>query len=189
MPEEDAPPAKSPAATARTPDTSMEEIIASISRIIAEDSRATAASLVPRAIKTGILELTDMIEPDGSIKKLPAAADPDVGGDNPAGTPTPGETATAGIEPVAPEAGSPAIRSPPAVETAAAAFGKLAAVVRDRRTTPDLAIGAGGRTLEDIVRDALDPLLRAWLEERLPAIVERLVREEIQRVVREAGLG
>jgi uncharacterized protein len=189
MPEEDAPSAKSPAATARIPDTSMEEIIASISRIIAEDSRATAASLVPPAVKTGILELTDMIEPDGSIKKLPAAAAPDIGSEGQAAAPAQGEPATARTEAVAPEAGSRTTPSAPVAETAAAAFGRLAAVVRDRRAAPDLALGAGGRTLEDVVRDALDPLLRAWLDERLPAIVERLVREEIQRVVREAGLG
>jgi cell pole-organizing protein PopZ len=51
---------------------------------------------------------------------------------------------------------------------------------------PGPALGAAGRTLEEIVRDALHPLLRAWLDAHLPDIVERLVQEEIHRLVRAA---
>ena len=40
------------------------------------------------------------------------------------------------------------------------------------------------RTLEDLVRDMLKPMLKAWLEANLPDIVERLVRAEIERVSR-----
>src|SRR5579875_2359995 len=43
-------------------------------------------------------------------------------------------------------------------------------------------------TLEDIVREALRPLLRSWLDEHLPALAEKLAREEIARIVQEAGL-
>jgi len=39
-----------------------------------------------------------------------------------------------------------------------------------------------------MVREMLRPLLQAWLDDHLPGIVERLVREEIGRVVGEAGL-
>ena len=51
-------------------------------------------------------------------------------------------------------------------------------------------LGEGGveRTLEAIVREMLRPLLQAWLDGHLPGIVERLVREEIARVVGEARL-
>ncbi|MBJ3774761.1 DUF2497 domain-containing protein [Acuticoccus sp. 2012] len=38
------------------------------------------------------------------------------------------------------------------------------------------------RTLEDLVRDMMRPLLREWLEANLPDIVERQVRQEIDRV-------
>jgi len=38
------------------------------------------------------------------------------------------------------------------------------------------------------VREMLGPLLQTWLDEHLPGLVERLVREEIARVVGEAGL-
>jgi len=40
------------------------------------------------------------------------------------------------------------------------------------------------RTLEDLVREMLRPLLKGWLDDNLPGIVERLVRAEIERVSR-----
>jgi uncharacterized protein len=43
------------------------------------------------------------------------------------------------------------------------------------------------RTLEDLVREMLKPMLKAWLDENLPNLVERLVRAEIERVSRGHG--
>jgi len=40
------------------------------------------------------------------------------------------------------------------------------------------------RTLEDLVREMLRPLLKTWLDDNLPSMVERLVRAEIERVSR-----
>ena len=40
------------------------------------------------------------------------------------------------------------------------------------------------RTLEDLVREMLRPMLKAWLDDNLPSMVERLVRAEIERVSR-----
>jgi cell pole-organizing protein PopZ len=40
------------------------------------------------------------------------------------------------------------------------------------------------RTLEDLVREMLRPLLKTWLDDNLPGMVERLVRAEIERVSR-----
>lgn len=40
------------------------------------------------------------------------------------------------------------------------------------------------RTLEDLVRDMLRPMLKVWLDDNLPALVERMVRAEIERVAR-----
>jgi len=44
-------------------------------------------------------------------------------------------------------------------------------------------LGGDGR-LEDVSRDMLRPLLKQWLDEHLPSLVEKLVREEIERVAR-----
>ena len=40
------------------------------------------------------------------------------------------------------------------------------------------------RTLEDLVREMLRPMLKTWLDDNLPSLVERLVRAEIERVSR-----
>ncbi len=40
------------------------------------------------------------------------------------------------------------------------------------------------RTLEDLVKDMLRPMLKTWLDDNLPTLVERLVRAEIERVTR-----
>jgi cell pole-organizing protein PopZ len=40
------------------------------------------------------------------------------------------------------------------------------------------------RSLEDVVQEMLRPMLKAWLDDNLPRIVERLVRMEIERVAR-----
>jgi uncharacterized protein len=40
------------------------------------------------------------------------------------------------------------------------------------------------QTLEDLVRQMLRPMLKVWLDDNLPAVVERLVRAEIERVSR-----
>jgi len=38
------------------------------------------------------------------------------------------------------------------------------------------------RTLEDVVREMLRPMLRSWLDDNLPTLVERLVLVEIERI-------
>ena len=58
--------------------------------------------------------------------------------------------------------------------TAVSAFHKLSTTVQVRHP----------RTLEDAVTDMLRPMLKAWLDEHLPPLVERLVRAEIERVAR-----
>jgi len=39
-------------------------------------------------------------------------------------------------------------------------------------------------TLEDVVRETLRPMLKSWLDENLPRVVERMVQAEIERVTR-----
>ena len=41
-----------------------------------------------------------------------------------------------------------------------------------------------GRTLEDVVKDMMRPMIKGWLDENLPSLVERLVKAEIERVSR-----
>ena len=69
-----------------------------------------------------------------------------------------------------------------APEAAAAAASSVEGLVRtltDRTTQ----VRSDGPTIEDIVREEMRPLLKAWLDANLPPLVERLVRVEIERVV------
>ena len=179
---------------------SMEEIIASISRIITDEKTSLEPVRPTPGEKSEILELTDVVDEDGSVRRVgPEAGNSDgrptrsSAGADPAAA-----NATAGSGPgaVPPEAeveprlelGRERILSSATSGAAAAAFAQLGALPRDRRREGELPLGGVDRTLEDIVRDLLRPLLQTWLDENLPRLVERLVREEIARVVGEAGL-
>ncbi len=176
------------------PEPSMEEIIASISRLIAEDKPAGERQRPVAVAKDDVLDLTEAINEDGSVRRLTPASE------RPAASVEPvKEAATSRIEPEPPRVDSQAspqnsgsgrerILSASTSEAAAAAFARLGGLPREQRSDGEPSLGDAGRALEGIVRDALRPLLQAWLDKHLPGIVERLVREEIARVVREAGL-
>lgn len=51
-------------------------------------------------------------------------------------------------------------------------------------TLAHTVIGQNARTLEDLVREMLRPMLKSWLDDNLPGMVERIVRAEIERVSR-----
>jgi hypothetical protein len=110
------------------------------------------------------LELTDKVETHGDLDVV-ASAEP------PAPRPTPRPAA----EPVAAARPAPTLVSDTAAEAAASAFGKLSQVI---------AMPAEGRTLEDVVRELLRPLLQQWLDDHLPAIVEQAVQAEVERIAR-----
>ena len=56
----------------------------------------------------------------------------------------------------------------------AAAFGELS----------DAFAARSKKSLDDMAEDMLRPMLQDWLDNNLPLLVERLVREEIERVAR-----
>ena len=59
-----------------------------------------------------------------------------------------------------------------------------AAVDSAFNTLAQTVLVQNGRTLEDLVREMLRPMLKTWLDDNLPGMVERLVRAEIERVSR-----
>src|SRR5262249_29500237 len=60
----------------------------------------------------------------------------------------------------------------------------VAAVDRAFNTLTHTVVGRNARTLEDLVREMLRPMLKSWLDDNLPGLVERIVRAEIERVSR-----
>jgi cell pole-organizing protein PopZ len=69
-----------------------------------------------------------------------------------------------------PEAG---LLSPKATAAIGSAFNTLTETVKKHEPT-----------LEDVVREALRPMLKSWLDENLPRVVEGMVQAEIERVTR-----
>jgi uncharacterized protein len=59
---------------------------------------------------------------------------------------------------------------------------RQAASMAFSRLTGDMPIGI--RTVEQLLMELMRPILKEWLDENLPNLVEELVREEIDRVVR-----
>ena len=77
----------------------------------------------------------------------------------------------------------------PLVHAAAAqALATLQEAVRPAPAPPAemRLLRSGGPTIEDLVRDELRGQLKLWLDANLPPMVERLVRQEIERLVRPA---
>ena len=184
----------------------MEEIIASISRIIAEDKtpedrntrekKPSAAVPAASGEVSDVLELTQAVNDDGSVRDVtPRSQD---GAEAAAQSKSPGSGGAARVDPEPLRAGPATephldiaggrIVSTATSGAAAAAFAQLGALPRDNRRQGELPLGSAERTLEAIVREMLRPMLQAWLDEHLPGIVERLVREEIAQVVGESGL-
>ena len=62
-----------------------------------------------------------------------------------------------------------------AAESTASHFGALAR---------SIAMPKEGRSLEDVVREMLKPMLRDWLDQNLPGIVEARVQAEVERISR-----
>ena len=157
------------------PEPSIEEILASIRRILAEDE--TGGRPAPRSSRAAadVLDLTEAVGEDGTVRHIEPmaarreAAEPPVLSDG-------------RVEPAPPRpngAGGPLL-SEPVASAVAASFARLSEVPRE-------APGAAAPALDQVLRETLRPMLQAWLDENLPALVEQLVQAEIARVVGDAG--
>ena len=71
---------------------------------------------------------------------------------------------------------------------ASSAFDRLSQAVQESVPPPAAAdpgpIMGGGKTLEDVVKEMLKPMLKEWLDRNLPPMVERFVEREIVRLTR-----
>lgn len=184
----------------------MEEILASIRRIIADDTGGAArptprvvpeapadaadsgmvsrpsAPLDPVMPEPDILELTQPVEQNSAA--FTAVRGPDVvfreEEQRPAAVaPSPPPPAAAAPPPLARPAPAPA-RAEDTLLSDNSSFAVTAAFNSLARTV----LSENSRTLEDIVREMMRPMLKHWLDENLPGLVERIVRAEIERVSR-----
>ena len=89
----------------------------------------------------------------------------------------PAEVGWADDEPAfAPAPPLPPLMSPETINAANSSFNQLADTL--------MARALGERSIEDMTQDLLKGMLRSWLDAHLPSLVEKLVREEIERVAR-----
>ena len=56
-----------------------------------------------------------------------------------------------------------------------------------RKPDPIETAGGSGPTVDELARALLRPMLKEWLDANLPAIVEAQVRKEVERIARNAG--
>lgn len=167
-------------------DPSMEDILASIRRILSEDEQGTQAPPGPPVAAESVLVL------DPSMMVPEEAEEPTIAVPPPAPAPPPPPPAARRPDP-------PPVPEPPRIETpipatatlvapeaAAAAASAVGALVRTLAVERTTATHRGGPTIEDMVREELRPLLKAWLDQNLPPLVERLVQAEIERLVNRA---
>jgi hypothetical protein len=156
-----------------SPEPSMDEILASIRRILAEDDHTVTRPPPRLRGNADVLDLTEAVNDDGSVRHIAPGSlvVPEAPRKLPDGRiepvpPRPRDAAAA------PEA-EPRLVSDAASDAVAASFARLASASQQ----------GGDSSLDDLVRETLRPMLQAWLDEHLPELVERLVRAEIARVV------
>lgn len=133
----------------------MEDILSSIKKIIAEEQPAR-----PRRVVSGMVETpapTAPVAPADVLELTEVAAQPPSPPPPPAAAP------------------SPALLSQEAMSASRSRLAQLSAL----KVVPAVA---GSDTLEGLVRELLKPLLAEWLDANLPAIVERIVQQEVQRL-------
>jgi uncharacterized protein len=237
---------------AKVQEPSMEEILASIRRIIADDEAKPAAAekpasalaaakpavmkdIPPSAIAPApkpappapkpapappppapepvasnnqddidaMLASLDAATPESDIR--PAQAEPDVFDLTdemalPDPPPAPAASSFHKIEPqddieftetaAAKALNRPPAFEPPAFESVAAqqplmlSRSTVSAVESAFNTLANTVLSNNARTLEDLVKEMLRPMLKSWLDDNLPGLVERIVKAEIERVSR-----
>ena len=213
----------------------MEDILASIRRIITDDEAAEASAddtsdadgAVDETETDDILELTQMLQDDGTTVDLSEEAEAETPPE-PEPEPEPmaePESDTAVAEETEPETAAeletapeaetepepdtkpaPDTKPEPATEPEPATATEVEALISEAASsasiealsklamasesapasTSELRVGGQGGTVEDLVVGILRPLMREWLDQNLPIIVERIVQKEIRRLVRQA---
>jgi len=173
---------------------SMEEILSSIKRIIAEEEsgptrgrrmgRVVQAPVEEEEDEDEVLELSEPVEavapqPEPQPEP-PAAVQPERRPEPVAVAPEPVRAESKPVSqpvtpPPAPAAVTEAIVSSQTVAASRGALDQLARLM----VKPEP--GSDG-TLEGLVREMLKPVLREWLDANLPGMVEAMVQSEIKRI-------
>jgi len=166
----------------------MEEILASIRKIISEDSPSGAAAPEPAAAPSiapkpaapapgaGVLDLTNEVKDDGTVVPVTAAPPPPPPAPKPVAQPMPAPPPAAAQQVELDDGG---LVSTPVANVAAQSFANLVNSVGASRGMP---LGNSAQTLEDLTKDLLRPMLKQWLDANLANIVQRVVEREVAKL-------
>jgi uncharacterized protein len=171
-----APPVTPPAAPPPVPNR-QDDIDALLSGL---DEATTPSEIRPPLPDGDVFELTDEMAlldpPQPSFNKIEPKDDLEFT-----------ETAAAkalhrqpAFEPAPPPLESPAAPQPQQILS----HSTVSAVESAFNTLANTVLSNNARTLEDLVKEMLRPMLKSWLDDNLPGLVERIVKAEIERVSR-----
>ena len=189
----------------------MEEILASIRRIISEDDAPAETAPQPEAASAPMDEVSPALMDETPSMQEPEPADEDVlelteayeaptaesigdldvsAPDEPEPFPAAPVSESAFAEPAPPRAPEPtssydSLVGDSASASAASAFAGFASSLNQHEPA-DVSFPTGP-TIDEMVRGLLRPMLKEWLDTNLPTIVEAQVRKEVERIARTAG--
>lgn len=183
---------------------SMEEILASIRRIISDDEalqpsepEEPSSSPLKNVLDIAELHVSPLITASPNEPLLGPWSRGEASFDDADREDEAAEDLHALYEPEEPALVPAAIHQPILKNAAAAAEPATADVLLSSATGASVS-GAFDRlsaslkprqpqTVDDLMKEMLRPMLKAWLDDNLPSLVERMVRDEIERVTRCRG--
>jgi cell pole-organizing protein PopZ len=170
-----APPPAAPPTPAPSAANSQDDIDALLNGLDEATTPEEIRPAAPEEPEPDVLELTDEMalpdpQPQAAFKKVEPPDDLEF---TEAAARAPAREPAYDMPPPSPM-DSPAILSRSTVSAVESAFNSLAHTV----------LSNNARTLEDLVKEMLRPMLKSWLDDNLPGLVERIVKAEIERVSR-----
>jgi uncharacterized protein len=173
------PPPVTPPPAAPTPAPAASNSQDDIDALLSGLDEATSAEEIRPPLPHGeVFELTDEMAlpdpPQASFRKVEAEDDLEF-------------AETAAVKPIhrrQPAYQPPAFEAPPAPPQQILSRSTVSAVESAFNTLANTVLSNNARTLEDLVKEMLRPMLKSWLDDNLPGLVERIVKAEIERVSR-----
>ena len=157
----------------------MEEILASIRRIISEDDAPPAEAAAPAPVEEAVVMAAPAPEP------APAPVEPEEDDDVLELTETveaAGDIETVGdLDVYSPPKAAPEPVWEPEPEPEPAYAAPEPAPAPAPTYTMGAASISGGTTIEELVRSILEPKLNEWADQNLPRLVEQIVRDKLSR--------
>ncbi len=147
-----------------------------LDKVDPDDTRAETVNAAPAEARPPLRAAVGMRATPQPDREVPRTAEPQPVREVPrAAAPQPAREAQRTFEAAPrPAPASRSLLSPRANAAVTASFDDLARALASH----------GSRNIDQTVEDLLKPMLKTWLEDNLPSLVERLVREEIERVSR-----